>query len=296
MSSTNGSREVLEAARKRLASAKSQRSVASKNLKMQQQMLNSAKSMSEAADKEYKEAKMALENAEKKYEVIDIDNEDDNKGMFMTYEASSGSDSSDSEDSNFSGGDNAVNRVSIPEDITSIDQLQWYRIKLIQTEQYTKERLQPCRVLSLGEAAKHYQYKWHNNLTNKVVIQYITFPNIDKGIYKTIDNNNNSFVPFGYRSNNGSITFNDDYLQRYTNQQSTKYSGLESEKLYMKRLFMHAADMERKARENRKRDCQGSHKRRAIDHFHLTVDSSSSDSDDSESAAIQEDRAINLRK
>jgi len=78
MSSTNGSREVLEAARKRLASAKSQRSVASKNLKMQQQMLNSAKSMSEAADKEYKEARKALENAEKKYEVIDIDN--DNKG------------------------------------------------------------------------------------------------------------------------------------------------------------------------------------------------------------------------
>jgi len=78
MSSTNGGREVLEAARKRLASAKSQRSVASKNLKMQQQMLNSAKSMSEAADKEYKEARKALENAEKKYEVIDIDN--DNKG------------------------------------------------------------------------------------------------------------------------------------------------------------------------------------------------------------------------
>ena len=78
MSSTNGSREVLEAARKRLASAKSQRSVASNNLKMQQQMLDNAKSMSEAADKEYTEARKALEDAEKKYEVIDIDN--DNKG------------------------------------------------------------------------------------------------------------------------------------------------------------------------------------------------------------------------
>ena len=103
MSSTNGSREVLEAARKRLTSAKSQRSVASKNLKMQQQMLNSAKSMSEAADKEYKEAKMALENAEKKYEVIDIDN--DNKGSrkrwhyHVEFASSDSSGSEETEDS-----------------------------------------------------------------------------------------------------------------------------------------------------------------------------------------------------
>ena len=146
--------------------------------------------------------------------------------------------------------------------ITSIDQLRWYRIKLIQTEQRTKERLQPCRVLSLGEAAKHTTGK---NSKRKAVIQYITFPNINNEIYKTIDNDNNSLIPFGYKSNNGSTTFNDDYLQRYINQQSIKYSGLESEKLYMKRLFMYAANMERKARENRsdEADNKGSRKRSA---------------------------------
>ena len=101
MSSTNGSREVLEAARKRLASAKTQRSVASKNLKMQQQMLDNAKSMSEAADKEYTEARKALKDAEKKYEVIDIDNEDedDNKGGAFRLPTPDSSDSSDSENS-----------------------------------------------------------------------------------------------------------------------------------------------------------------------------------------------------
>ena len=151
-----------------------------------------------------------------------------------------------------------ANKVSIPEDITSIDQLQWYKIKLIQTEQRTKERLQPCRVLSLGEAAKH--STTGNNSKRKVVIQYITFPNINNGIYKTIDNDNNLLIPFGYKSRDGiSTTFNDDYLQRYINQQSTKASGLEVEKIYIKRLFMHAANMERKAREDRKRDYQAYH-------------------------------------
>jgi len=68
--SSSGSREVLEAARKRLASAKSQVSAASQHMKA---VMASAQSMCDAADKEYKEAKAALEEAEKKYEVIDID-------------------------------------------------------------------------------------------------------------------------------------------------------------------------------------------------------------------------------
>ena len=71
--SSSGSREVLEAARKRLASAKSQVSAASQHMKA---VMTSAQTMCDAADKEYKEAKAALEEAEKKYEVIDIDADD----------------------------------------------------------------------------------------------------------------------------------------------------------------------------------------------------------------------------
>ena len=70
--SSSGSREVLEAARKRLASAKSQVSAASQHMKA---VMASAQTMCDAADKEYKEAKAALEEAEKKYEVIDIDDD-----------------------------------------------------------------------------------------------------------------------------------------------------------------------------------------------------------------------------
>jgi len=184
-----------------------------------------------------------------------------------------------------------ANSVSIPEDITSIDQLQWYRIKLIQTEERTKERLQPCRVLSLGEAAKH-SITGSSNSEKKVVIQYITFPNIDNGIYKTIDNDNNSLIPFGYKSrDNISTTFNDDYLQRYINQQSTKASGLEAEKLYIKRLFMYAANMERKAREDRKRDYQAYH-----DDDDDDSSSSSSSSGDENSDSSDDEEVVAKRK
>ena len=71
--SSSGSREVLEAARKRLASAKSQVSAASQHMKA---VMASAQTMCDAADKEYKEANAALEEAENKYEVIDIDADD----------------------------------------------------------------------------------------------------------------------------------------------------------------------------------------------------------------------------
>jgi len=79
--SSSGSREVLDAARKRLASAKSQVSAASQHMKA---VMASAQTMCDAADKEYKEAKAALEEAETKYEVIDID--DDDSGCQTTDE------------------------------------------------------------------------------------------------------------------------------------------------------------------------------------------------------------------
>ena len=66
---SEGGREVLEAARKRLATAKSQATAAT-------QMLVHAQSMSDTANKEVKEARTALEEVEKKYEVIDVDGDD----------------------------------------------------------------------------------------------------------------------------------------------------------------------------------------------------------------------------
>ena len=68
MALSEGGREVLEAARKRLTAANSQTAAA-------KQMLDHAQSMYEAAEKERKDAKAALNEAEKKYEVIDIDDE-----------------------------------------------------------------------------------------------------------------------------------------------------------------------------------------------------------------------------
>ena len=67
---SEGSREI-EAARKRLAAAKAQVSVASKNMAM-------AKTMLDTAEKEAKEAAAMLKDSEKRWEVIEIDNDDDN--------------------------------------------------------------------------------------------------------------------------------------------------------------------------------------------------------------------------
>ena len=75
---SEGSSEI-EGARKRLAAAKTQSSLASQNIKnflaQQKIMMDSLKASSDAAVKEVEEAQTALTNAEKKWEVIDIDQE-----------------------------------------------------------------------------------------------------------------------------------------------------------------------------------------------------------------------------
>ena len=72
---SEGSREI-EAARLRLAAAKSQVSTASKNMELVTKMMDNAKEMSKAADKEYAEAQIMLAAAEKRWEVIDVDVDD----------------------------------------------------------------------------------------------------------------------------------------------------------------------------------------------------------------------------
>lgn len=69
---SEGSREI-EAARKRLAAATAQISVASKNKEAVKVMMENAKAMSAAAEKEGKEAEAMLKDAEKRWEVINID-------------------------------------------------------------------------------------------------------------------------------------------------------------------------------------------------------------------------------
>lgn len=72
---SEGSREI-EAARLRLAAAKTQVSTASKNMDLVTKMMDNAKDMSNAADKEYAEAQIMLAAAEKRWEVIDVDVDD----------------------------------------------------------------------------------------------------------------------------------------------------------------------------------------------------------------------------
>jgi len=72
---SEGSREI-EAARLRLAAAKSQVSTASKNMNLVIKMMDNAKDMSNAADKEHAEAQIMLAAAEKRWEVIDVDVDD----------------------------------------------------------------------------------------------------------------------------------------------------------------------------------------------------------------------------
>ena len=154
-----------------------------------------------------------------------------------------------------------ASRIKIPVDITSINQLQWYRMLLSNNEKRTTETLQPCRVLSRGEAVRcrrNNVIKGASNIDGKnTVIQYLKFPDINQGLYKCVEDS--SLIPFGYASKDGlSATFNDDYLQRYLQQQSKKETpnNLEAMRLFMKRLFDHARETERKSREQAKNDLQ----------------------------------------
>jgi len=151
-----------------------------------------------------------------------------------------------------------VNRVTIPEDITSVSQLQWYRIRLLQTEERTRETLKPCRILSPGDAIKQ-KRKMSNDKSGMnektTMIQYLTFPEVDKGLYKCVADS--SLVPFGYPSRDGlSTTFNDDYLQRYLQQEgkTTTASKLEGSRLFLKKVFEHARDTEKTSRDQANKD------------------------------------------
>lgn len=154
-----------------------------------------------------------------------------------------------------------ASRIEIPEDITSINQLQWYRMLLLNTDNRTMELLQPCRVLSRGEAVRCRK----NNITNdaskmdgkNTVIQYLKFPDVERGLYKCVDDS--SLIPFGHASKDGlSATFNDNYLQRYLQQQSKKVTPRDSEamRFFIKRAFDHAWETERTSRVQAKKDLQ----------------------------------------
>ena len=73
---SEGSREI-EAARKRLAAAKTQASAASKNMQSVEEIIakmrENAQSLVQSSSREVKEAEAMLEDAEKRWEVIEID-------------------------------------------------------------------------------------------------------------------------------------------------------------------------------------------------------------------------------
>ena len=158
-----------------------------------------------------------------------------------------------------------ANQIDIPEDITSINQLQWHKLLCFNRDSNrTMELLQPCRVLSRGAAAERRRGIIANNGTNNrnldgkdTVIQYISLPNIDKGLYKCV--NDITLIPFGYTSKDGySATFNDDYLRRYMeqNDKTMTSTNLETMKLLLKRAFRHAMEIDRKSRGQAEKDLQ----------------------------------------
>lgn len=157
-----------------------------------------------------------------------------------------------------------ANKASIPEGITSPSQLQWYRIVLGQGREGMRERLQPCRKLSRGEV---FTYKRkcgggiigdNNNSTGKTIIEYLTLSN-DNHKKHCVCVDDNLLIPFGYRSRDGiSFSFNDDYLQRFMNEQRkiNSPSELETLKLYLQRVFSYAIRMEKESKDQANKDLE----------------------------------------
>lgn len=154
-----------------------------------------------------------------------------------------------------------ANRATIPEGITSPSQLYWYRIILGQGKKGAKEKLQPCRKLSRGEV---FEYKRKqgggsidNNNEGKTFIEYLTFSNDNNKQKRCLCVDENKLIAFGYRSRDGiSYSFNDDYLQRYMQEQRNicRPSQLEAQKLFIERVFNHAIRMEKESKEDATKD------------------------------------------
>ena len=154
-----------------------------------------------------------------------------------------------------------ANKAAIPEGITSPSQLQWYRIILGQSKKGSREKLQPCRKLSRGEVfeykRKHGGGDFDNNNRGTTFIEYLTLSNDKNNKKHIICVDDNLLIPFGYRSRDGvSYTFNDDYLQRYMQEQRNicSPSQLEAQKLFIERVFHHAIQIEKESKEDAKRD------------------------------------------
>ena len=196
-------------------------------------------------------------------------------------------------------------RASIPKDITTTSQLQWHRTRLSYSSstQRTRETIKPCRVLSRGEAAKYrtaqsssssigIMARNNKNNSNKnsannnmqEVIQYLTIRPGEKSVYKFIQTKSD-LIPFGFTARDGiSTTINEDYLHRYMNQESkiTSRSDLEAMQLYLKRIFDHARDVERKSRECAEKDLADYLNDSSSDGGSIRSGSSSSSSDGEE--------------
>ena len=151
-----------------------------------------------------------------------------------------------------------ANKASIPEGITSPSQLQWYRIVLGQGKEGTRERLQPCRKLSRGEAFAYKRKYGGDSNTGKTIIEYLTVSN-DNHKKHCVCVDDNLLIPFGYRSRDGiSFSFNDDYLQRFMNEQRkiNSPSELETLKLYLQRVFSYAIRMEKESKDQANKDLE----------------------------------------
>ena len=133
----------------------------------------------------------------------DEDEDDDEDDEDEEEEEEDGRGSTDGE----GGAETKARRIHIPEDITSINQLQWYQMLLIDNVNHTMtDTLQPCRVLSQGEAVICRRNNVINGPSktdrkNMVMIQYLTFPDVNQGMYECFEDS--LLIPFGHSSTDG---------------------------------------------------------------------------------------------
>ena len=187
-----------------------------------------------------------------------------------------------------------ANKAPIPEGITSPSQLQWYRIVLGQGKEGAREKLQPCRKLSRGEIFA-YKRKYggdsigNNNTTGKTIIEYLTLSNDNNHKHQCVCVDENLLIPFGYRSRDGiSFSFNDDYLQRFMNEQRkiNSPSELEALKLFLQRVFSYAIRMEKESKDQANKDLEDYYEdcaiRKGDSRVTFDVDEESNDNNESD--------------
>ncbi|KAL7509978.1 hypothetical protein ACHAXN_009295 [Cyclotella atomus] len=149
-----------------------------------------------------------------------------------------------------------ADKLKIPDQITSPSQLRWHKVR--KPNKGTFELIiRPCRVLTLGEASKVKKRYSLSPKEGEIVVQFISVSNASEGKFVSV--NDTTLFPF---CNNDSTAVDKTELDLYVRQQTSRVTSsvdVETEKLFLLRMFDHVRRVEADSKARAKKDLDDYH-------------------------------------